>query len=445
MTTALAAALAAQQPSESTLPPGSGAPGANRPPAGGAPPVPLGPVARNPGGSRPAGSPGTPALPDDLLERVQQRLAAERSDPDPAALARAVRAESAVVLDEAHMLLLIRQLQHELSGCGPLAELLADPSTTDVVVNGPQDVRVDRGRGWEHAGVAFADESSVQRLARRLAGMAGQRLDNAHPFVDGRLPDGTRLHALLPPIASSGTCISLRVLRPTRYGLAALRATGLLPGAAFPAVQAIIRARLAFLISGGTGSGKTTLLGALLAEVDPSERIVTVEDAEELRPTHPHLVRLVARSANVEGAGAIPLREMVRQALRMRPDRLVVGEVRGPEVVDLIGALTTGHQGGAGTVHANSAQEVPARLAALAVMGGMGTGALHAQLAGAVQVVLHLRRRGGERRLVEIAVLTETREGFVRALPAVADGVPDPVGAGALARALAARGVDASW
>jgi pilus assembly protein CpaF len=384
-------------------------------------------------------------LPDDLVQRVQRRLAAERARPDPVALARAVRAESTAVVDDARMLTLIRRLETELVGCGPLTPLLADPRTTDVVVNGPSDVRVDRGDGWERTSISFGDDQAVQRLARRLAGVAGQRLDDARPFVDGRLPDGTRLHAVLPPVASSGTCLSLRVLRPATYDLPALHRRGMLPGSCLPALRAILRARLAFLVSGGTGSGKTTLLGALLAGMDPAERIVTVEDAEELHPPHPHVVRLVARAANVEGAGAVPVRELVRQALRMRPDRLVVGEVRGPEVVDLLGALGTGLDGGAGTVHANRAADVPARLAALAALGGMAPAAMHAQLAGAVQVVLHLRRSGGVRRLAEIAVLTSQPGQPVRALPALLDGAPAGEGAGLLAARLADRGVPAPW
>ncbi|MFN8197899.1 MAG: TadA family conjugal transfer-associated ATPase [Nakamurella multipartita] len=291
----------------------------------------------------------------------------------------------------------------------------------------------------------FADEAAVQRLARRLATAAGRRLDDAHPHVDARLADGTRLHAVLAPVAASGTCLSLRVLRPVRHDLAALVDAGSLPGATLPAVTAMLRARLAFLVSGGTGSGKTTLLSALLTAVPAHERVVTVEDAEELRPPHPHVVRLVARQANVEGAGTISMRDLVRQALRMRPDRLVVGEVRGAEVVDLLAAMNTGHEGGAGTVHANTAADVPARLEALAALGGIERAALHSQLAGAVRVVLHVRRRGAQRELAEIALLGRGSDGWVSAQPAVIAGRPQEPGAARLAALLAERGEPCPW
>ncbi|HYN71160.1 MAG TPA: TadA family conjugal transfer-associated ATPase [Nakamurella sp.] len=385
------------------------------------------------------------AVGDDVVERIQRRLADEHTDPTSSALARALRAESSGLISDAEMLRMIRMLQRELVGAGPLADLLADPATTDVVVNGPDDVRVDRGSGWQDAGARFADEAAVQRLARRLATAAGRRLDDAHPHVDARLTDGTRLHAVLAPVAASGTCLSLRVLRPVRHDLAALERSGSLPGVCGAALVAMLRARLAFLVSGGTGSGKTTLLSALLAAISPDERLVTVEDAEELAPPHPHLVRMVARPANVEGAGAISLRELVRQALRMRPDRIVVGEVRGAEVVDLLAALNTGHDGGAGTVHANTAADVPARLEALAALGGVGRDALHAQLSGAVQVILHVHRGPGGRVLQEIAALTRADDGRTRVCAAVVNGVITEPGATVLSRMLHDRGVPAPW
>jgi len=387
----------------------------------------------------------TAAVGDDVVERIQRRLADEHSDPTSSALARALRAESSGLISDAEMLRMIRMLQRELVGAGPLADLLADPTTTDVIVNAPDDVRVDRGSGWQDAGVRFADEAAVQRLARRLATAAGRRLDDAQPHVDARLADGTRLHAVLAPVAASGTCLSLRVLRPARHDLAALDRSGSLPGVCGAVLRAILAARLAFLVSGGTGSGKTTLLSALLAAIPAGERLVTVEDAEELAPPHPHLVRMVARPANVEGAGAISLRELVRQALRMRPDRIVVGEVRGAEVVDLLAALNTGHEGGAGTVHANTARDVPARLEALAALGGVDRYALHAQLSGAVQVILHVHRGPEGRVLQEIAALTRAEDGRTSVSAAVVKGVITEPGAAVLSRMLADRGVPTPW
>lgn len=381
----------------------------------------------------------------DLVERVQRRLVRDGQTPTSTALATAIRAESSGLLSDAELLRLIRLMHRELVGSGPLSELLADPSTTDVVVNGPDDVRVDRGDGWQDSGVRFPDDAAVARLARRLATGAGRRLDDASPWVDARLADGTRLHAVLAPVAATGTCLSLRVLRPVRHDLAALAASGTLPGVSLAVLSAVLSARLALLISGGTGSGKTTLLAALLAALPPTERVVTVEDAEELRPPHPHLVRLVARPPNVEGAGAVALRDLVRQALRMRPDRIVVGEVRGLEVVDLLSALNTGHDGGAGTVHANTAADVPARIEALAALGGLDRAAVHAQLAGAVQVVLHMTRGSSGRLLAEIAVLRRDPDGLVRAVPAVRRGELSAPGASMLAELLDERGVERPW
>jgi pilus assembly protein CpaF len=348
--------------------------------------------------------PGDPAL----VDRVRARLAAGGGRTTSAAVAAAVRAETGGVATDLDVLAALRLLRQEFVGVGPLDELLRDPRTTDVLVGGGGAVWVDRGAGLEAAGVRFPDEAAVRRLAQRLALAAGRRLDDASPCVDGWLADaGVRLHAVLPPVAADGTCLSLRVLRPAAHDLAALRGAGALDGTAEVLLRAVLAARLALLVSGGTGTGKTTILGALLGAVDPRERIVLVEDAEELRPRHPHVVRLVARPANIEGAGGVPLRDLVRQALRMRPDRLVVGEVRGAEVCDLLAALNTGHDGGAGTVHANSAREVPARLEALAAAGGLSRAALHSQLAAAVQVVLHMRRLASGARVLDIVGVLE--------------------------------------
>jgi pilus assembly protein CpaF len=360
-----------------------------------------------------------------LIERVRERLAAESAVLQPSVVAAAIRAESSGVLGDTDVLSNLRLLQTELTGAGILEPLLCADGTTDVLVSAPDSVWVDDGRGLRRSGVRFDDEAAVRRLAQRLALSAGRRLDEAQPWVDGQLTGvGTggftvRLHAVLPPIAAAGTCLSLRVLRPATQDLAALVDAGSIPADAAHVVDGVIAARLAFLVSGGTGAGKTTLLSAALGAVAARERIICVEDAPEISPRHPHLVKLVARHANVEGVGAVTVRDLVRQALRMRPDRIVVGEVRGGEVVDLLAALNTGHDGGAGTVHANNPAEVPARLEALAAAGGLGRSALHSQLAAAVRVVLHVARdRSGLRRLDEIAVLRRGDDGMVTAVSA---------------------------
>ncbi|MBC2641630.1 MULTISPECIES: TadA family conjugal transfer-associated ATPase [unclassified Rhodococcus (in: high G+C Gram-positive bacteria)] len=361
----------------------------------------------------------------DLLDRVRERLTQTSGEPTPATVAAAIRTESGGVLGDTDLLGALRVLMTELTGAGPLESLLTESGVADVLVTAPDQVWVDRGRGLERTAVRFADEAAVRRLAQRLALSAGRRLDDAQPWVDGRLRGvgngsfGVRLHAVLAPVAQGGTCLSLRVLRPATQGLGALVAGGAVTEAAHELLASIVHARLAFLVTGGTGAGKTTLLAALLGAVDPAERIVCVEDAAELAPTHPHVVRLVARAPNVEGVGEVTVRDLVRQSLRMRPDRIVVGEVRGAEVVDLLTALNTGHDGGAGTVHANSPEEVPARLEALAALGGMDRAALHSQLAAAVQVILHVHRSsGGSRRLTQIGVVTRDAHGHVTIVPA---------------------------
>jgi pilus assembly protein CpaF len=350
-----------------------------------------------------------------LIDRVRERLATESAPLRATVVADAIRAESGGVLGDVELLTNLRVLQTELTGAGILEPLLCADDTTDVLVTAPDAVWVDDGNGLRRTDVQFADENAVRRLAQRLALVAGRRLDDAQPWVDGQLTGvgaggfAVRLHAVLPPAAVGGTCLSLRVLRPATQDLGALITAGAITPEAGALLDEIIVARLAFLVSGGTGAGKTTLLAAMLNAVAPNERIVCVEDAAELAPRHPHLVRLVARCANIEGVGEITVRQLVRQALRMRPDRIIVGEVRGAEVADLLAALNTGHDGGAGTVHANSPGEVPARLEALGALGGLDRGALHSQLAAAVQVLLHVARdRTGRRRLSEIAVLRQT-------------------------------------
>ncbi|MFF5568137.1 TadA family conjugal transfer-associated ATPase [Streptomyces sp. NPDC012623] len=362
-------------------------------------------------------SAGVPA--GGLLDAVRQRLAESGADPTPARVAAALRAQGRL-LGDTEVLGAAEELRCELVGTGPLEPLLADPTVTDVLVSAPDRVWVDRGGGLLLTEVSFADAASVRRLAQRLAAAAGRRLDDARPWVDARLPDGTRMHAVLPPVAVGCACLSLRVVRPKAFSLAELTVAGTLPPGGERVLRALIEARLSFLISGGTGTGKTTLLSTLLGLIGAGERIVLAEDSAELRPDHPHVVRLEGRPPNQEGAGLVTLRDLVRQALRMRPDRLVVGEVRGSEVTELLAALNTGHEGGCGTVHANTAADVPARLEALGTAAGLDRAALHSQLAAALSVVVHLARdRGGLRRVAEVHVLERDAAGLVVPVPAL--------------------------
>lgn len=340
----------------------------------------------------------------DLVNRVRDRLATSGTAITRAEVARAVREESGIAGHD-DILVATDRMTQEFVGAGPLEPLLRAPDITDVLVTAPDQVWCDGVGGLRRTDVTFPDEDAVRRLAQRLALTCGRRLDDAQPFVDAWLPGRVRLHAVLPPIAAGGTCISLRVLRPAGHDLDSLRALSTFDNTVHHTLKAIVEARLAFVITGGTGAGKTSLLNALLGEVPPQERIVSVEDAAELAPNHPQFVRLIARPPNVEGAGEVTLADLVPQALRMRPDRLIVGEVRGAEVCDLLNALNTGHDGGAGTVHANSPAEVPARMEALAALGGLPRLALHSQLSAAFHVVLHMRReQDGTRRLTDIGV-----------------------------------------
>lgn len=347
------------------------------------------------------------------LERLRIHLAGLDRPPTPVDVAAGMRALGQLV-DDRVLVEVVDRLRRESTGAGLLEPLLRLPGVTDVVVNGHDRVFIDRGRGLELTDVRFADEAELRHLAVRLATSVGRRLDDGSPFVDARLPDGTRVHAILAPMADPGTCLSLRVPASRRFTLEEWVAHGSIPAAGARALEAMVAARVAFLVAGGTGSGKTTLLASLLARVPATERLVVVEDSRELAPTHEHCVRLESRGANAEGVGAVPLALLVRQALRMRPDRLVVGEVRGAEVCDLLQALNTGHEGGCGTIHANSAADVPARLEALAALGGMAREALHLQAAAALDAIVHVRRDrgGGRRRVTGIHVVSRTSDGL---------------------------------
>lgn len=354
-----------------------------------------------------------------LVDRVRARLVAGQQDATPGRVASALRAEGVVLGDEA-VLSLVESLRRELVGAGPLQALLQEPDVTDVLVNGPNAVWIDRGRGLERAAAEFGSDGDVRRLAQRLAAAVGRRLDDASPYVDARLVDGTRLHAVIAPIATDGTVISLRVPRRQAFTLPDLVRMGSIDELGAAWLRALVEARLAFIVSGGTGTGKTTVLASLLGLVPGDERIVMVEDSAELLPDHAHVVRLQSRLANIEGAGAITMRELLRQALRMRPDRIVVGEVRGPEIVELLSALNTGHEGGCGTIHANSAEDVPARIEALGLTAGLDRTSVHALLGAGLDAIVHLtRERSGLRVVSGIHSLVRDDLGMVRVRPAL--------------------------
>ncbi|WP_404438032.1 TadA family conjugal transfer-associated ATPase [Microbacterium aerolatum] len=285
---------------------------------------------------------------------------------------------------------------------GPLAEHCADSRVTDVFVNGSDGLFVDRGDGAERVTGWAASEREVRDLAVALVGAGGRHLDDQSPCVDVRLASGIRVHAVLSPVSTSGTAVSVRIPRVGAADLDALAALGAFDARRRAWLEQLVADRANILITGGTGTGKTTLLSALLHAVPSRERIVTIEDVAELRPGHPHHVALEARQSNLEGAGSITLARLVRESLRMRPDRLIVGECRGEEVRELLSALNTGHDGGAGTLHASGLVDVPARLEALGALAGMDATALARQAVSAFTVVVHLARNAdGVRRMAQ--------------------------------------------
>lgn len=288
---------------------------------------------------------------------------------------------------------------------GPLAPYVGRPNTTDVFVNGAHNVWIDRGGGLEPVGDVGMTEADLRALAVRLISLGGRHIDEATPCVDVRLTGGVRVHAVLPPISANGTLLSIRVPSREPFGLAELDFAGLFNDVPRERIQSLIDRRENVLISGASGAGKTTFLGAFLAAASPTERIVAIEDVAELRVDHPHFVSLEARQANLEGAGGYGLPTLVREALRMRPDRLVVGECRGAEIRELLSALNTGHDGGAGTLHANSLRDVPSRLEALGALAGLDANAIARQAVSAIGAVLHIDRVDGRRRLTHLGRL----------------------------------------
>jgi pilus assembly protein CpaF len=350
-----------------------------------------------------------------LVERRRTAAASgKRSDPDlPAAVEQLVASEGAV-LSEGRRARIADLILRDTVGLGPLEELLGDPEVEEVMVNGHQRVYVERRGRIEETDVRFPSEEALRDAIERILAPVGRRVDELSPMADARLADGSRVNVIIPPLAVDGPALSVRRFAAARPDPDRLVATGTLTAELLELLAAAVRERGSILVSGGTGAGKTTLLNALSEFISPEERVVTIEDAAELRLRQPHVVRLESRPASVEGRGTVTIRDLLRNALRMRPDRIVIGEVRGAEALDLLTALNTGHEGALSTVHANSPEDALRRLETLALMAGVGLphAAIREQLGRGVELVCHLARGPeGERLVTELAEVTPTAGG----------------------------------
>jgi pilus assembly protein CpaF len=389
---------------------------------------------------------------EDLAEALRRRLIARAREgrAQNGALAGEVRAlvdAEAPALPDAEREQLASRVVRLATGLGPLEPLLADTAVDEVMVNGPGEVWVERRGRLERVGeVRFGGDAELMHSIERILAPLGRRVDEASPVCDARLADGSRVNVVIPPLALSGPCLTIRKFRRQGFSLEDLVAGGTLGAPLAELLARCVRARASILVSGGTGSGKTTTLGALSAAIPDGERIVTIEDAAELKLRQRHVVRLESRPANVEGRGEVTIRALVRNALRMRPDRIVVGEVRGPEALDMLMALNTGHEGSLTTVHANSPEDALRRVETLALMAGVGLPheAVREQVASALQLVVHQARApGGARRIESVAEVVRVAGGAgTRELYRLRGERPwwRPPGAGALAERLERAG-----
>ena len=357
-----------------------------------------------------------------LAERVQHRLSGlsgglqSASGADLRVVVADTLRDEGIVLPASSFATTVQAVTDELTGLGPISPLLADPAVTDIMINGPDDVWVERNGRIERTAIHFASSAALAALIQRVVAPLGLRVDEARPWVDARLPGGERFHAVLPPLAPDGPLVTIRTFARQRLTLADLVDRGTLDATTARLLEAMVSAGIATVASGATGTGKTTLLNVLAAAIPPSERVVTIEDAAELSLNRPHVVRLEARPSNVEDRGEVTLRELVRNALRMRPDRIVVGEARGPEVMDLLQAANTGHRGLLATLHAAGPAEVPARLEALALSApGAVLEVVRRLIAGGIEAVVHLERTPTGRRVTAVAALTLDHYGQAQA------------------------------
>ncbi len=339
--------------------------------------------------------------PEDRLRRELRGLASRLLAQNSESLTERDRERLAdEVIDEAY-------------GLGPLEGLLSDPTVTDILVNGPKSVFIERRGLLEQTPIVFADEHHLLQIIQRIAAKVGRRVDEQSPMVDARLPDGSRVNAVIPPLALEGPMLSIRRFG-VRLGVEELLAGGAMPAEAMAFLQAAIEARISVLVSGGAGSGKTTLLNALSHSIPREERLVSIEDAAELSLQQPHVVRLETRPPNMEGAGEVKLRDLVRNSLRMRPDRIIIGEVRGAEALDMLQAMNTGHEGSLTTIHANDARDALARLEMMVMMAGfeLPVSVIRQYIRSAITIIVHLSRlKGGKRRMLRLCEVVGLKEG----------------------------------
>lgn len=359
-------------------------------------------------------------LPQDVLRELPAEELAQLTAEEMREVIRPVLKklshEKGLTLSEGEEALLIQNFIDDMVGFGPLEPLLADEAVTDILVNGPHQILVERDGHIESTTVAFRDESHLRHLATRIASRIGRRIDESVPMVDARLPDDSRINIIIPPLSLSGTSMSIRKFRKLGLTLEMMQERGSLTSEVGDFIKLCVQARLNILVSGGTGAGKTTLLNAISEGIGTQERVITIEDTAELRLSRPHVVRLEARAPNLEGEGEITIRDLVKNALRMRPDRMIVGEVRGAEVVDMLQALNTGHQGSMSTIHANEPKEALIRLENMAYLGGLkiDTFVLKQLIAGAIDLIIHLERMSdGTRRIMAVSEIErESRDGW---------------------------------
>jgi len=375
--------------------------------------------------------PGPPDHVGRLAIELRDRLIDERralavAGDDPPPLGDAVRVlvdrEAALLSGPGRKAVADRVLRDTV-GLGPLEELLRDPEVEEVMVNGHREVWIERRGRLLRTDVSFPGEESLRDMIERVLGPIGRRVDELSPMADGRLADGSRVNVVIPPLSVDGPAVSIRRFAGVRPDPAELTARGTFDERLLAVLEGAVRGRRNLIVSGGTGSGKTTVLNALSSFIEPGERVITIEDAAELRLSQPHVVRLESRPAGIEGSGEVTIRDLVRNALRMRPDRIVIGEVRGGEAMDLLVALNTGHRGALSTVHANGTEDALRRIETLAMMAGLGVphDVVRNQLADALDLVLHLERGPGGARyaaslaeVVKVAGLPAVREIWAR-------------------------------